>query len=1040
MTVLGSGLTAVGMDERLLFDQIKRKEADIIHTLQNIAEAAFITESLKCTGTEAEDSEEVDSDLSKVAREIAKSSHRLMDDNSEPDFEDIIDDAVEINDCPDILKTGTDAFAVAQNGISDSKENIPENPQTVIKMDVMEQISNTEAGLHRLIERDELPQAEFDKHKILRKTNRNEEPDGKDGNQEERGEESDPGDSNGSWKIDYIRVETEEKNKIQRKAAVQNEMWSTSKSKKVKTKKRHHNPKRPSKALEIEGRKNKRKHPFSFSSETIASRLDKNYVKLKSKSTSKISQKRFNKKVKLVENWKDILSISSSHGSDLDQVLENVVDSYTPSVPRGTSQACLDSLSDGDLEVFPCPACQDRFLLPTTFFQHITRKSVEISYHCLCCGEVVVFHNKCSLKIHILNHLESEDITRVETDLLDVVSLPKQDLRLNSNVRNVREELSGAMTNVEVEQCQCPECFKSLDRDELLSHFSQANGNKSTARCEDCQITLPTKCSYYAHRRIHKKKPPYICPECGTRFLTWSYYKSHVLQSCLHQTRHLLYVCSYCSSQEKFTAERSEVVLHLSDCQGKQYWKCSLCPSAFVDREKSRVHLADKHGADESGCINVLYKMKYKSQSLFFSSKSSLVSHLEQTLDLRSVFVFSCAGCDEKSDTSQQLRAHLQANPICRSRTETCDALFPPEPEVTEKYRAIMDNLRVIQDETDCSSCLKYNENFQKHVEKHQRLEKESSEPDQTISVNETDETSKRVTRRMKRSRSSELDMGETPSVVKMENSSQEYLKTGSSPPLKLKIRLTPEVSRAVETLQQPAIVTPTVTPTVNPTPTVASTASHGVVKREEKKGKGKGSKVKFSVPEPLVEPLGVDVYSGKDLILLNRLFHSPDAFFSGSVVRAESPRREFRCSQCDLTETDRAAFLSHISQHKSCQSYFQCLECGTCFAAEPSWRKHLLLMHRIKDPGPHLYCQPLNQDFGFSPDEDDDEEEDGEEVDGFEFVDSCSEAGNLVIDTGEELQGHVPTCLACGETFSSSAQFRAHKCGQSPFQGLKLR
>merc|ERR1719361_2634471 len=161
----------------------------------------------------------------------------------------------------------------------------------------------------------------------------------------------------------------------------------------------------------------------------------------------------------------------------------------------------------------------------------------------------------------------------------------------------------------------------------------------------------------------------------------------------------------------------------------------------------------------------------------------------------------------------------------------------------------------------------------------------------------------------MKRSRSSELDTGETPSVVKVENSSQEYLKTGSSPPLKLKIRLTPEVSRAVETLQQPAIVTPTVTPTVNPTPTVASTASHGVVKREEKKGKGKGSKVKFSVPEPLVEPLGVDVYSGKDLILLNRLFHSPDAFFSGSVVRAESPRRDYRCSHCNLTETDRDTF-----------------------------------------------------------------------------------------------------------------------------------
>ena len=85
------------MDERILFDQIKRKEADIIHTLQNIAEAAFITESLQRSGTEAE--AEVDSDL----REMAKSTHGLMEDNSEPDFEDIIDDAVEINDSgPDV--------------------------------------------------------------------------------------------------------------------------------------------------------------------------------------------------------------------------------------------------------------------------------------------------------------------------------------------------------------------------------------------------------------------------------------------------------------------------------------------------------------------------------------------------------------------------------------------------------------------------------------------------------------------------------------------------------------------------------------------------------------------------------------------------------------------------------------------------------------------------------------------------------------------------------------------------------------------------
>ena len=95
------------MDEKLLIDQIKRKEQDIIQTLQTIAEAALTNicidnsfqHSAESLDNQEMDDNQVDSDLSKVANEITKSNNALMDDNSEPDFEDIIDDAVEINDC-----------------------------------------------------------------------------------------------------------------------------------------------------------------------------------------------------------------------------------------------------------------------------------------------------------------------------------------------------------------------------------------------------------------------------------------------------------------------------------------------------------------------------------------------------------------------------------------------------------------------------------------------------------------------------------------------------------------------------------------------------------------------------------------------------------------------------------------------------------------------------------------------------------------------------------------------------------------------------
>ena len=76
------GLTS-NMDNNNLFDTIKQKEQDFIKTLKDIAEAAFITDSLDRSVNDPDmDDNQVDSDLSKVASEIAKSSNNLDDDNS----------------------------------------------------------------------------------------------------------------------------------------------------------------------------------------------------------------------------------------------------------------------------------------------------------------------------------------------------------------------------------------------------------------------------------------------------------------------------------------------------------------------------------------------------------------------------------------------------------------------------------------------------------------------------------------------------------------------------------------------------------------------------------------------------------------------------------------------------------------------------------------------------------------------------------------------------------------------------------------------
>ena len=321
-------------------------------------------------------------------------------------------------------------------------------------------------------------------------------------------------------------------------------------------------------------------------------------------------------------------------------------------------------------------------------------------------------------------------------------------------------------------------------------------------------------------------------------------------------------------------------------------------------------------------------------------------------------------------------------------------------------------NLKQIQDDSQCSSCLKYNENFQKHIEKHQRNSKNNFKLDTQVE-NESKELGgndkPRLTRNMKRSKSI---TDENIKKLKQEELLGSDPVPMASPPLRLKIKLTPEIAKSIDSESVASALVP-----------VKATSS-----------RQKSNKVKFNIPpkkEPMVESLGIDVPSGKDLILLNRLFHSPDAFANGSVVTARPTSENYSCSLCVFTEKSREEFIRHISQHKLCDSYFQCKECGACFAAEPSWKKHLLLIHRIKNPAPDDYCQDLSIPDMLPLFQED-------ERDPYEFDDSGSESGNLVIDTGEDYPEYtkfIPSpntrtkCLACNAQMGTTFELKEHKC-----------
>ena len=526
------------MEEENLFNKIKQKEQDFIRTLTDIAKAEFITASLKSSSDNIEmDENQVDSDLSQVASEIAK-SNKILDDNSDSEFEDIINDAVEINDCS--------TEHINENNTDSPAKNL-QPPQTVIKVDVIDEINDTTHMEEDYTEVNQQSESEINLESNNYQENSAEEQ------QLEPMEESSIAEENTetSWKIEYIREINDECKKSPKKISGRNEVWRTSKSRKEKGKKHH-----SSKKSNREGRKCKKKESKN-PHDTLASKYDREVSKKKTNVFLKNdSKKTYSRQCKKVENWNEVIQVTTEKiPNGLKQISSNFLDPYSPSVPRGTSQSCIDALSESDLEMLPCPGCQDRFFLPTTFFQHLLRKSVQINFNCKLCQKSMVFHNKCSLKIHILGHLESENIEKVETDQIDVLSLNQYQVKMNSDLENFSKEIKTLLVNQDHEDL-CPECFSSVEKGQMKQHFIENMDENNNFLCHYCQKYLPTKCSLTAHQKIHKRMSPYVCPECGERFYTLEYFQQHVEQTCYHHLRTMINVCPLCPSQDKFTADK----------------------------------------------------------------------------------------------------------------------------------------------------------------------------------------------------------------------------------------------------------------------------------------------------------------------------------------------------------------------------------------------------------------------------------------------------------------------------------------------------
>uniref|UniRef100_A0A674IZT8 Zinc finger protein 687 n=1 Tax=Terrapene triunguis TaxID=2587831 RepID=A0A674IZT8_9SAUR len=240
---------------------------------------------------------------------------------------------------------------------------------------------------------------------------------------------------------------------------------------------------------------------------------------------------------------------------------KNLLPTYKPNLnPPAESSLTLPPFG------YRCLECGDSFALEKSLARHYDRRSMRIEVTCNHCTKRLVFFNKCSLLLHAREHKDKGLVMQCshlvmrpialdqmigQPDITPIVSVTSltagkvagvpQDAMATANGAQDQPilPLSGSSEQTSYNCFRCLECKEQCkDKAGLAAHFQLAT--PALGVCTTCPMMMPNPCSFNAHQRMHKNRPPHVCPECGGNFLLANF-EAHLKEACLHFSRRVGY-------------------------------------------------------------------------------------------------------------------------------------------------------------------------------------------------------------------------------------------------------------------------------------------------------------------------------------------------------------------------------------------------------------------------------------------------------------------------------------------------------------------
>ena len=732
------------------------------------------------------------------------------------------------------------------------------------------------------------------------------------------------------------------------------------------------------------------------------------------------------------------------------------------SVPVYKCPAPPAGLFDGDPpKTFMCCECLDTFWHERSLHHHLNRKSVSIRIHCTTCKTQLLFYNHCAFLLHMHNHrpgsldafgLHRAKVTPLPQHLMPAVywsvcSKGSRSLPTLSTPQATKGAAGAPHSDVApqppliVDDCvekstppktrfQCTECRSAYTSQGQLQHHLAVKVGQRLYHCDRCTMVMRNPCRYRAHVRVHMKLRPYVCPECGELVPgDHAVFLKHVKWRCLHFTRTVRFTCTENECNKHFDTSAG-YVNHVVSEHASNYYKCLSCPMAFRVDDAFKKHNTTVHAS--TAVSQHIIKCGYC--DTVYQRHADLTAHMtknhEAALCGLMHYVFKCPQCKYVRATKYDLIKHMETTHAFKYMLSMCNMcgeemagrLLEAHKSECHPHSCDLNTNELFPWQCNqCSQSFRSAAKLFKHQHIHNgktggasRVHKSHDNDKSSDEANsETNCDYVEPTLEFSCSMCSET-FGE-----QSELTCHLQAKHGIIPQFPCHLcGLTYE--NEADTKRHIADVHEGKKVVAVPTFTCWLCDDDDAVSRHFKKRRG------------LVNHLATVHRIPKNNIDLARLSSSlsDSSGTEGTTEVVSAVKRlktdidtKFVCAKCDFTGVDRTAFVEHIAKHRTRDSPWQCHECALCFTARPSLRRHLFMVHRVRD------FERYNKDAGVDLDvplvDVKDEEEDDELVFGTFVRPIAPPPAPLVVSP--PTSDNPLECTVCYKQFDDENAKRVH-------------